>query len=133
ASRALKIDELKELARTIRTARADTLFEFTAPLQMCDSDSPASDLINTADSLIFVAPLLPNVEAFQNAAFKPYKNPALLLAVAERNTQQLTAESPFPLRFRAAYVANLIITPLAIGSAGRSFVWEQGRPAWLQK
>ncbi|MFA5187702.1 MAG: hypothetical protein WC551_14580, partial [Patescibacteria group bacterium] len=40
-------------------------------------------------------------------------------------------ESAFPLRFRAGFVANLVVWPADHGEAGLSFCWERGTPVWL--
>jgi len=40
-------------------------------------------------------------------------------------------ELNFPLRFRAAFVANLVLWPATYGVAGLSFCWERGNPVWL--
>ncbi len=40
-------------------------------------------------------------------------------------------ESIFPLHFRAAFVANLLVWPASHGATGLSFCWERGKSVWL--
>jgi len=42
-------------------------------------------------------------------------------------------DSPFPLRFRAACVANLLLRRMRDGVPGLSYEWTRGSPVWLPK
>lgn len=130
ATRPLKNAELKEMARIIRSQRADTPFEFDSPSVV---DDPAN-LLGSPVFFILGCALRPCVALSASPDFTPCVQPALILSLIQKlDATNLNGPYPFPLFFRAAYLANLIVKPLSGGTSGLSFEWEVGRKVWLPK
>jgi len=150
-SRSFSREELKELARSIRerTGETDGKIESTSSCGWCGSWLNQLKISSTQEYLSFFGPCLdfPLDESLfpQTAKDKILYIPpspvlcaaladsGLLPAEANRSGESPVFEETPVLSFRAAYLANLAIRPLAGGDPDYSFEWRIGPPVWLPK
>jgi hypothetical protein len=140
-SRPFSRPELKELAGTIRNLTTE------GSGKIHGADEAVS--VSRESTLSFYGPALdiPPIEEIlfpltAKAKLLHIMNPPLLcvaLAGSERGEKNSSFEKalrsktikPPTLVFRAAYLANLAIRPLAVGEPAFSFEWKIGQPVWL--
>ena len=128
----ISLGGLKKLAQAVRTARKDSVFVFEKILSI-DADTQPANVLGVR---IFACPLNPALNLQSDGSFIPFESPALLLSIQSGEERLPNSEDPFPLRFRAGYLANLIIRPIRQESSGEqklSYEWESGAPAWMPK
>ena len=126
-SRPFSREELKELARNIRSLAKESsgkILSAEPAIVACPNGFPAS----------FFGPLLsiPAEEGIfpktaKHKILYPLLPPVLCAALVGPNENPISEEAPV-LSFRAAYLANLAIRPLA--GANYSYEWKIGPPVW---
>jgi hypothetical protein len=130
--------ELKLTARSLRRPAPDSGFAAAsgagAAVSLTGWGGEAGDILLWGLSLDSPVPRLP-----ENGVIPL---PRLILcafitgnrAADRERAGSIAAAVPAPaLRFRAAAVANLVLTPLAPEKGGLSFAWELGTPRWLPR
>ncbi len=119
--------DLKQLAAALRETRTEPAFFVEQP--RCQAADKS--LEGLFGDRFLACPVAPSWEA----ASSPYPLIPPVLPISDASEPDLftAIEDPFPFRFRAAYVCNLLIRPIAVGEPRLSFEWELGAPAWLPK
>lgn len=122
--------ELKGLASRLREIRSDDPFVVGPPSLVEAPAEPAG----TLGIPLYESAMIPRIAIDRMPGrLEPFDSPGILIAAASRREQLESAASPFPLRFRAGYVANLLIRRTSVGAAGLSYEWDRGLPVWMPK
>ena len=125
----LRKEELKTLASNLRGFNPTAPFVICEPLSIPVDQEPAGIL----GIPLLACPITPALSLGAAAAFEPLETPVMPLAAGPGAFSINSADSPFPLRFKAGCVANLVLRRLTAGVTGLSFEWERGAPVWMPK
>ena len=128
-SRPFSREELKELARNIRSLTAQANGKIQGERTALVQCGPFSFLGVLLDFPVGEA-LFPQAAREKIIAAL---SPALCAALVSPGEENRALEQAPPLSFRAASVANLAVRPLPCGDRSYSFEWNIGPLAWLPK